>query len=82
TLVVTTLISMGKAQPPVSYRVFWGIGEGAVGAILLYAGGLKALQTASLALGAPFSVIMFLMMYCLLRSFQGELGLTPRQAVA
>lgn len=38
TLVVTTLISMGKAQPPVSYRVFWGVGEGAVVApMLLYA---------------------------------------------
>jgi len=76
TLVVTTLISMGKEHPPVSYRVFWGIGEGAVAAILLYAGGLKALQTASLALGAPFSVIMFLMMYCLIHSFRQELGVT------
>ncbi len=74
TLVVTTLISMGKEHPPVSYRVFWGIGEGAVAAILLYAGGLKALQTASLALGAPFSIIMFLMMYSLLKSFREELG--------
>ncbi|HSH42928.1 MAG TPA: BCCT family transporter [Arenicellales bacterium] len=77
TLVVTTLISMGKEQPPVSYRVFWGIGEGAVAAILLYAGGLKALQTASLALGAPFSIIMFLMMYSLLRSFQADLDEAP-----
>ena len=80
TLVVTTLISMGKEHPPVSYRVFWGLGEGAVAAILLYAGGLKALQTASLALGAPFSIIMFLMMYSLLRSFQEDLVTEPVRA--
>ncbi len=74
TLVVTTLISMGKEHPPVSYRVFWGISEGAVAAILLYAGGLQALQTATLAIGAPFSVIMFLMMYCMIRSFRKDLA--------
>jgi choline/glycine/proline betaine transport protein len=73
TLVVTTLISMGNEKPPVSYRVFWGLGEGAIAAILLYAGGLGALQSATLALGAPFSVVMFIMMYCLVRSFREEL---------
>ena len=80
TLVVTTLISMGREHPPVSYRIFWGIGEGAVAAILLYAGGLQALQTASLALGAPFSVIMFLMMFSLLRSFEEDLVTEPVRA--
>ncbi|PSQ90711.1 MAG: choline transporter, partial [Proteobacteria bacterium SW_6_67_9] len=74
TLVVTTLISMGKEQPPISYRIFWGMGEGAVAAILLYTGGLKALQTATLAIGAPFSIIMFIMMYTLIRSFREELA--------
>jgi len=53
--------------------VFWGLGEGAIAAILLYAGGLGALQSATLALGAPFSVVMFIMMYCLVRSFREEL---------
>jgi choline/glycine/proline betaine transport protein len=28
TLVITTLISMGKEEPPISYRIFWGLGEG------------------------------------------------------
>jgi choline/glycine/proline betaine transport protein len=35
TLVVTTLIAMGREEPPVSYRVFWGMGEGAVAMVLL-----------------------------------------------
>lgn len=72
TLVVTTLISMGKEEPPVTYRVFWGIGEGAVAAVLLASGGLAALQTASLAAGLPFSIIMFLMMWGLFRALSAE----------
>ncbi len=72
TLVVTTLISMGKEEPPVSYRIFWGFGEGAVAAVLLASGGLSALQTASLAAGLPFSFIMFVMMWGLLRSLRQE----------
>jgi len=72
TLVVTTLISMGREEPPVSYRIFWGFGEGAVAAVLLASGGLKALQTASLAAGLPFSIIMFIMMWGLVRSLSQE----------
>ncbi|MCG8423388.1 MAG: BCCT family transporter [Proteobacteria bacterium] len=72
TLVVTTLIAMGREQPPISYRIFWGMGEGAVAAVLLYSGGLKALQTASLAAGLPFSIIMFLMMWGLIKSLNME----------
>ncbi len=72
TLVVTTLISMGKENPPTSYRIFWGMGEGAVAAVLLYSGGLKALQTASLAAGFPFSIIMFIMMWGLVRALGNE----------
>ncbi|WGF89613.1 BCCT family transporter [Marinivivus vitaminiproducens] len=72
TLVVTTLISMGKEEPPVSYRIFWGMGEGAVAAVLLYSGGLQALQTASLAAGLPFSIIMFIMMWGLVKALQAD----------
>ena len=69
TLVITTLISMGKEEPPISYRIFWGLGEGAVAIVLLLAGGLKALQTGSLAAGLPFSIIMFMMMYGMVKAF-------------
>ncbi|MBM6405320.1 BCCT family transporter [Phycicoccus sp. CSK15P-2] len=72
TLVVTTLISMGKEEPPAGYRVFWGLGEGAVAAVLLASGGLAALQTASLAAGLPFSIIMFIMMWGLMKALAAE----------
>jgi hypothetical protein len=69
TLMITTLISMGKEEPPISYRIFWRLGEGAVAIVLLLAGGLKTLQTGPLAAGLPFSIIMFLMMYGMVKAF-------------
>ncbi|MFD1383272.1 BCCT family transporter [Rhodanobacter aciditrophus] len=72
TLVITTLVSMGSNEPPHSYRIFWGMGQGAVAAVLLLAGGLKALQTASLAAGLPFAFIMFLMMWSLVKALKAD----------
>ena len=72
TLVITTLVSMGNENPPSSYRIFWGLSEGAVAAVLLLAGGLKALQTASLAAGLPFAFIIFMMMFALIKSLRAD----------
>lgn len=72
TLVITTLVSMGNENPPTSYRIFWGLSEGAVAAVLLLTGGLKALQTASLAAGLPFAFIIFMMMYALIKSLRAD----------
>ena len=66
------LTSGGNLNPPWQLRVTWGIMEGAVAAILLFAGGLGALQTASVVGGFPFMIIMFLMMYCLFKSLIQE----------
>ena len=68
TLVITTMLSMGNDDPPQRFRVVWGLGEGFVAAVLLLAGGLKALQTASIAAALPISVIMIFMAYGLLKS--------------
>lgn len=76
TLVVTTILSMGNENPPTAHRVFWGLGEGAVAAILLMVGGLKALQTASIVAALPFSFIMIIMMKGLVKSLREE-GVVP-----
>jgi len=72
TLVVTTILSMGNEHPPTSHRVFWGLGEGVVAAILLMVGGLKALQTASITAALPFSFVMIIMMWGLIKSLKQE----------
>ncbi|MCS0543646.1 BCCT family transporter, partial [Aeromonas veronii] len=56
----------------------WGILQSTVAAILLYSGGLQALQNALIAAAFPFSIIMVLMMISLYRSLtkeKKELGL-------
>ncbi len=72
TLVITTMLSMGNDDPPQRFRVVWGLGEGFVAAVLLLAGGLKALQTASIAAALPISVIMVFMAYGLLKSLSED----------
>ncbi len=72
TLVITTMLSMGDDDPPQRFRVVWGLGEGFVAAILLIAGGLGALQTASIAAALPVSVIMLLMAYGIVASLHED----------
>ncbi|GAB2721102.1 BCCT family transporter [Halomonas garicola] len=61
TLVLTTILSLGNSEPPQRFRVFWGLVIGLVAAVLLLAGGLKALQTALLAAALPLSVVILVM---------------------
>lgn len=71
-LVIDMLASGGKPNPPVGQRVFWALSEGAVAAVLLLAGGLGALQTASITTGLPFTVILLLMCYSLYKGLKSE----------
>ncbi|BAU57528.1 BCCT family transporter [Halorhodospira halochloris] len=72
TLVITMLLSVGNTEPPTAQRAFWGVGEGCVAAVLLVAGGLVALQAAAIIAALPFSLIMLLMCYALVRGLQDE----------
>ncbi|MFC4174192.1 BCCT family transporter [Microvirga sp. GCM10011540] len=71
-LVIDMITSGGAEEPPVWQRIFWAISAGVVAAVLLVAGGLQALQTAAIASALPFSVIMVLVCYGLLRALQLE----------
>ncbi|WP_445399629.1 BCCT family transporter [Zobellella sp. An-6] len=73
TLVVTTILSLGEEHPPRSQRVMWGMSVAAVAAILMLAGGLKALQTAAITAAFPFSVVIMVMMWGLFRALHQEL---------
>ena len=77
TLVITTMLSMGDDNPPQRFRIVWGVGEGFVAAALLLAGGLKALQTASIAAALPVSVIMLLMTYGIVKSLNEDPSAVP-----
>ncbi|WP_424686418.1 BCCT family transporter [Halarcobacter ebronensis] len=59
-LVIDSLASGGVIHTPVWQRSFWVILEGLVASVLLVAGGLGALQTASIVSALPFAIIMII----------------------
>lgn len=72
TLVVATILSHGHQNPATIHRIIWGVSEGAVAAVLLLAGGLKALQTASINVALPFSFVMIVMAWGLVKALKTE----------
>ncbi|ODA35415.1 choline transporter [Veronia pacifica] len=72
TLVICTLLSMGNEHPPARYRIFWGMSIGFVAAVLLLAGGLSALQTASIVAALPFSLVIITTTFGLYKALRRE----------
>ncbi|MBC9795652.1 BCCT family transporter [Sinomicrobium weinanense] len=71
-LVVDSITSGGKIDSPVGQRIFWAVLEGAVAAVLLVGGGLKALQTAVIVSGLPFAIILLVMCYSLYKGLSED----------
>lgn len=71
-LVVDHLTSGGKLDSPVPQRIFWAVMEGICAAALLMGGGLVALQSASIATGLPFAVVLLIMCHSLYKGLQEE----------
>jgi len=70
--VVDTLTSGGHPDPPVWQRVFWATAEGAVAAVLLTVGGLRALQSAAVNTGLPFCAVLLASALCLVHAMRSE----------
>ena len=75
------MLSMGDDNPLKSSRIVWGMGEGVVDAVLLLAGGLKALQTASIAAAFPISFVLLAMIWGLLKSLKEDSSAVKDTAV-
>lgn len=71
-LVVGMITTGGEPRPPRPQRVFWALAEGAIAAMLLLAGGLLALQTASIIMGLPMAVLLVLMCWSILRALRAD----------
>ncbi|NIB40656.1 choline BCCT transporter BetT [Pseudomaricurvus alkylphenolicus] len=72
-LVVNMLSSNGEDKTPVWQRLYWCSMIGIVAIILLLAGGLASLQTATIIGALPFSVVLLLIIYALYKSLHIEL---------
>jgi choline/glycine/proline betaine transport protein len=69
-MVVDMLCSNGRDDTPAWQRIFWASGEGIVAIILLLAGGLGALQTMTIASALPFTIILLIATYGLIRALR------------
>ena len=72
-LIVNTINAAGdegpKARPHI---IFWGVALGAVVAALLLVGGLKAIQTAMVIGALPFSLVMVLQCFALVKAIYND----------
>ena len=71
-LVIDTITAGGKIDAPVPQRVFWCTFEGAVAIALLIGGGLTALQAMVISTGLPFTIILLLMCWAILKGLMDE----------
>lgn len=61
TLVLAMMSSGGNPNPSNRIKVMWGALVSAIALSLLFAGGLKAVQTATIVFALPFSIVLVLM---------------------
>jgi len=71
-LVIDTITAGGKVDAPVPQRVFWCIFEGAVAIVLLIGGGLTSLQAMVISTGLPFTLVLLLMCWAIVRGLMAE----------
>ncbi|MFJ3880432.1 BCCT family transporter [Streptomyces sp. NPDC090077] len=76
-LVMGSLTSRGSLHPPTWLVVTWGVLMAAVAAVLLVAGGLKSLQTATILVALPFVIVMLLLCWALLKELREDPGAGP-----
>ena len=71
-LVIDSITAGGKVDAPKPQRVFWAIIEGAIAIALLMGGGLTALQTMSVSTGFPFTIILLVACYAIIKGLMSE----------
>ena len=72
TYVLGMMTTNGSHHPGNKIKMVWGILLAAISLVLLYSGGLQALQNTMIAAALPFSVIMALMTFSLIKALQKE----------
>lgn len=77
-MVIDTIAAGGAEETPTWQRVYWCVLQGVAAALLMLAGGLSALQAATLVAALPFAIIMILLAWGLYRGMRADLlGIAP-----
>ncbi|MEK5233735.1 BCCT family transporter [Lysinibacillus sp. FSL K6-0232] len=73
TFIMASMTTKGSLNPSVLSKLIWGVLMAAISGVLLYTGGLEALQTASLIAALPFTVILLLLMVAFIKMMKNEI---------
>ena len=71
-LVIDTITAGGKVNAPVAQRVFWCGFEGMIAIALLLGGGLGALQAMAVSTGFPFTIVLLLGCFAIVKGLMSE----------
>ncbi len=83
-MVIDIITAGGNPDPPVPQRLFWAILEGVVAGALLLGGGLAAFQSAVVATGLPFGIVLLVLCFSLkkgLNEYTGVQTFSVKRAV-
>ncbi len=72
TLVLGMMSTRGAENPPAWVKIVWGTLVAGIAASLLLAGGLQAVQTATIVFALPFAFVILLLVVALLRAIKDD----------
>lgn len=72
TYILASMTTKGSLLPPLAVKMVWGVLMAAISVVLLYAGGLEALQSASLVSSLPFTVLVIMLMISMFKLLRRE----------
>lgn len=78
-LVVDSITSGGKLKTPRFQRVIWAVATGVIAAVLMYGGGLNALQTVVTISGLPFAILLVMMCFSLYKGMNEDYQKSERK---
>ena len=76
---VAMQMARGAIEPTTLMKLIWGGLIGSLALVLLISGGLQALQKASIIAGAPFSIVIFMMIFSLFKMLRNATEEAPAQ---
>lgn len=79
TLVLGTMSTGGDPNPPAGVKIIWGVLVAGIAMSLLFAGGIGAIQTATIVFALPFAVVLVLMAVALVLALREDWEAQQRQ---
>ncbi|WP_213423962.1 BCCT family transporter [Bhargavaea massiliensis] len=80
TFVLGMQSTKGSLTPPNEIKLIWGVAQSAIAVLLLYVGGLQAIQNTIIIAALPFSFVMILMTIGILKALREERWRIERSA--